>query len=229
MSNLPTFYWTPKACSVVSLALLRHFDIPHNSVEMGWGPDGLEAADGSLSHAQYLHISATGYTPALVTGSGTSITETPAILTYIASLVATPNNILGAEGVDRAKVYEWLNWLSGTLHGLGYGRVFAPQRFTDDETKYDAVRAQGKKLLTSYYQRIEDRVKGKTYAVGSATTVADFYLYIFFLWGLQIGFQMKSDFPNYTEIVRRVEKVKGVAEAAEVHQLASPFAQESKV
>lgn len=224
MSNLPILYWTPKACSVVPLALLRHFDIPHKSVEMGWGPDGLEAADGSVSHAQYLNISATGYIPALVTGDGVSITEIPAILTYISSLAAAPHNLLGAEGVNRAKVYEWLTWLSGTLHGLGYGRVFAPQRFTEYKTEYESVRAQGKKLIASYYQRIDDRVKGKTYAVGSATTVVDIYVYIFFQWGLQNGFNMKEDFPNYTEIVRRVEKVKGVAEAVETHQLTSPFA-----
>lgn len=189
---------------------------------MGWGPDGLEAADGSLSHADYLQISAAGYVPALVTGDGVSITELPAVVTYIASL-APATSVLGAEGIDRAKVYEWLTWLSGTVHGLGYGRVLAPQRFTNDETEYDAVRAMGRGLVTSHHQRIDDRVKGRAHPVGSATTVVDIYLYVFYLWGIEKGFRMKEDFPNYTEVVRRVEKVKGVAEAMQAHRLASPF------
>lgn len=223
MSNLPTLYWTPRACSVVPLAVLRHLDIPHTSVQMAWGPDGLEAADGSFSHAQYLDISATGYVPALVTADGVSITEIPAILTYISFLAPGPHKLLGAEGVERAKVYEWLSWLSGTVHGLGFGRALAPQRFATDENAYDDIRAQGKKLVASYFRRIDDRVKGKTYAAGSETTAVDIYVYIFFQWGLIIGLQMKEDFPHYTKIVQQVEKVKGVAEAAKTHQLTLLF------
>ncbi len=98
MANL-TLYRANRSCSLVSHALLRHLSIPFTTILMKFGPEGIEAADGSLSHTDYLAIHPLGYVPALVIDGTTTITETPAILTYIASLAPSEHH----EPTDRRR------------------------------------------------------------------------------------------------------------------------------
>lgn len=67
------------------------------------------AADGNLSHEEYLIINPTRYVPAIVVGTGgeaTTITEMPAVLNYISSL-APHLKLLGDGPLEQAKVAEW--------------------------------------------------------------------------------------------------------------------------
>jgi glutathione S-transferase len=43
-----------------------------------------------------------------------------AIATAIANL-APGRHLMGRTALDRVRVYEWMTWLSGTLHGQGFG------------------------------------------------------------------------------------------------------------
>lgn len=116
MSKL-ILYGADGSCALVPHMLLRELDVHFNRVRMHSGSDGLlEAADGSLSHTEYLKIHPSGYVPALSV-DGFIITEMPAILHYIASL-APERELLGSKLMEKLRVEEWMTWLSGTLHGF---------------------------------------------------------------------------------------------------------------
>lgn len=116
-------------------SILLHYDIPFTQIPMCPSSDRVStgnryvAADGSLSHEEYLVINPTGYVPAIVVGTGgeaTTITEMPAVLSYISSL-APHLKLLGEGPLEQAKVAEWTAWLSGTLHSGGFGGVRAQE------------------------------------------------------------------------------------------------------
>jgi glutathione S-transferase len=181
---------------------------------MKWKPSGLEAADDSLSRDEYREIHHLGYVPALKV-DGVVITEMPAILTYLASL-APERNLLGKSDVERAKIVEWMAFLSGYLHGQGYGQVFSPGRYSDNESDFPAIKERGRKIVDTSYRRINGLLQGKAFAVGDQDTVADFNLVIFWYWGVGNGFRMLDDYPNYAELVRRMESKASIRTTAQL-------------
>ncbi|KAF4856980.1 Glutathione S-transferase [Colletotrichum siamense] len=231
-----TLYRTNGACSLVPHSILTHFAIPFRAVEMEPTPDGTSgiggryrAADGSLTHEEYRRINPTGYVPCLIVDETvitempdgrvdkTVITEMPAVLTYIASLVPE-QNLFGRTAVQRAKAYEWVCWLSGTLHSLGYAGVLRPERFVKgEEAKFEVV-ARGQKIIDECYARIDERLAGREFAVGEGLTVVDFDVYIFYRWGCQFGTEMGRLYPNYERIARMVEGLDGVTKVVHVEK-----------
>lgn len=174
-----TLYRARGACSLAPHILLRELSIPFSSTLMNFGPNGVEGADGNLTHAQFLEINPSGFVPALRITNGKDegesevITELPAILTYIASLAPDrQDQMLGKDGVERAKVYQWLCWLSGTLHGYGYGMILRPGRFAEDVGLHPQIVESGRRKVEECYARIERDLIGE-WAVGEEWTIAD--------------------------------------------------------
>lgn len=171
-----TLYRAKGACSLVAHILLRELSVPFTSVVMTFGANGVEGADGDLSHAEYLKINPSGFVPALriiEDEKSEIITELPAILTYIASLAPDrQDQVMGKDGLERAKVYRWLCWLSGTLHGYGYGMVLRPGRFSDHVAAHPQIVKRGRKKVEECYARIERDLVGQ-WAVGKEWTIAD--------------------------------------------------------
>ncbi|KAF5021796.1 hypothetical protein F66182_6171 [Fusarium sp. NRRL 66182] len=222
-SNTPslTLYRLDGSCAFVPHSLLRHFDIPFKAIRLKFGPDGVEAADGSFTHAQYRAIHPRGYVPALAVDNEV-ITEIPAVLNYISSLVPD-ENLLGVGPLQRAKVAEWLAFLSGTVHGLGYGPLLRPSRFSDDAAMHDAIRAKGKKLKDESYEAIEKALEGREFAVGQALTVVDFNLYVYARWAKEFDMDVETLYPSLYEHAQRMEKLAGIRETAENEGLALSF------
>ena len=141
---------------------------------------------------------------------GQIITEGPAIVTYI-GLLKPERQLLGASPVETAKVNEWLTWLSGTLHGQGYGALWRPNRFTesDDAAVNDSIRKKGRKTIMDCYDRIEKNVEG-LHAVGDSPTAVDVTLYNLLAMGaFALGIKPEDfaeRYPKYTKLVRGVEK-----------------------
>lgn len=181
MSPNLTLYRANGACSLVPHILLRELNIPFTAHRMSFSPTGVFSADGNLSYAEYLKINPAGFVPALQISddSGTAgeiITENPAILTYIASL--KPNRqLFGRNELEQAEVYQWLCWLSGSLHGYGYVMILRSGRFADDVATQAKVVEKGRKKIAECYGRIESSLDGD-HAVGDSLTVADINLYV---------------------------------------------------
>ncbi|KAH7255328.1 glutathione S-transferase [Fusarium redolens] len=212
-----TLYRANGSCSLIPHAILRHYQIPFTAVRLKFGPNGAEAADGSFTNAQYRSIHPRGYVPALAVDNKV-ITEMPAILSYISSLLPK-ENLLGIDPVEQAKVLEWLVFLSGTLHGLGYGAWLRPGRFSDDVTAHDKIRAKGREVIHESFKRIDDGLKERKFIVGNALTVVDFNVYVFARWAHEVEIDLKTEYGHYYEHVRKTENMEGVMEAVEAEGL----------
>lgn len=224
----PILYQKAGACSLVPHALLYHLHVPFRAVPMAPDANGkFAAADGSFTHDEYVQrINPSGYVPALDIGDGTIITEMPALLSYIVNTAAASQqqqqhaDLLGRTALEKAQVLQWLAWLSGTLHAQGFGALFRPVRFVGArEDVYPAVQDRGKDIIRTAFARIEKALTGKEHLVGDHLTVADFNVYVFYRWGVQIGFDMAGSYPEYTRVLRKVESLEGVKKAIEVEGL----------
>ena len=205
-----TFYRGNGSCAFCAHALLKELGIPFQPVIMNLLEEGYESADGSMSNEQYRQIHPSGYVPALKV-DGVVITELSAILTYITTL--TPESrLLGQTSLQRARVLEWLSFLSGSLHAHGFGMLFRPRRFTDDAAQEDAIIQKGREKVKEYYAQVEKRIGSGDYTVDDVETVVDFNVLIFYYWGLKQDFDM-SPYTNYGRVVKRMESKKSVQAA----------------
>ncbi|CAK7234920.1 hypothetical protein SBRCBS47491_009114 [Sporothrix bragantina] len=197
-----TLYHAERACSMVVLCLVRDLGLPFDVVYMRMGANGIESVDGTLNREKYLQIHPLGNVPCLVV-DGQVITETPAILTYVAGLVPE-KHLLGDTPVEQAWVHGWTAWLAGALHGRGFSAVFRPKKYSDDVSMHSAIQAKGLTFVKECYSIIEGRLAGRDYPVGNHETVVDFYLLIFYIWGHDVNIDVAKDFPAYSRLFNRM-------------------------
>ncbi|KAI1635251.1 glutathione S-transferase [Biscogniauxia mediterranea] len=225
-----TLYRADLACSWVPHALLRHLSIPFTDVPLRSRPDDgrYEAADGSFTHEEYRRdVHPDGYVPSLAV-DGEVVTETPAVLAMIAQLAPGGAAMLGRTPLERVRVVEWLAWLSGPLQAAGFKAYWRPGRsFVDGhghEEAHPAIREKGRRVIEACFERVEERLRGRRYAVGGdAPTVVDISLYLFWVWGNFIEIPMGQRFPAWAEVLRRVMTLQGVREAAEAEGMTLYF------
>lgn len=164
----------------------------------------------------FQHINPKMRVPVIVI-DGETITEVPAIATAIANL-SPERHLLGRTPLDTVRVYEWMNWLSGTLHGVGFGHLFRPQRWSNDPNARDGIKSAALKCIKECFGMIEEKLTG-VYAVGGDLTVVDPCLFVFYRWGNQGGLNMDKEYPKYTALVHNLleyPSVKATLEAEKV-------------
>ena len=186
-------YHTPGSCSLASHIAL-------NSALLSFNATDLHATRGFP--ASQLHLNPKGRVPILEI-DGELITETPAILATISSL-APEKNLLRKGAMDQARAYEWMAWLSGTMHGQAFGCLFRPARFIKDEAMHEALRESGRNQVKECFEYVEKQLEAKNWAVGDAFTVVDAYLLVFYRWGNMLKMEMRDKYPNYTRLVDAV-------------------------
>jgi glutathione S-transferase len=158
---------------------------------------------------------------------GEIITEVPAIMTAISQLVPE-KHLLGKTNLEIVRAYEWMNWVSGVLHGQAFGGVLRSTRYSDDPTAYASIKAKGLLTVQGCYATIDEKLSSE-HVVGSSFTAVDAYLYTCYRWGASLGLDMEEKYPNYTGLVVNLIKRQAVHvtlkdEGIEAVPSASPLA-----
>lgn len=192
-------YYSPGACSLAAHIALEELGVAY-AIEL------VSIPDGATSHPAYLAINPKGRVPALrIDGERKVLTELPAILTYLArkhpegGLLPTINPVL------EARCHEWLAWLTGWLHGVGFGLLWRPGRFDSDESRHEALQARGRQIILEAFAQIERQLDhGHMWGMPFGFSVVDPALFVFYQWGIRIGLPMQADYPAWTSIAARV-------------------------
>ncbi|PGH04254.1 glutathione S-transferase [Blastomyces parvus] len=206
------FWYRSGSCSLAPHILLRELDLDVETIHV---TDFSANALGLINPKQRVPV---------LSIDDEIITEAPAILTALAQLGSPDRKLLGSTLIETARVYEWLNWLSGHLHGLGYGGLWRPERYSDDASALEGIKAKGKSTIIAAYEFIESRLLG-LHAVGDAFTVVDLYLLVFYRWGKGIGLEMEKEYPKYTALIANLVKRDAVIKTLEEVKLPPVFAQ----
>ena len=205
MTAQPTIklYLAPGACSLAPHILLREagtsFEIERVSARNGLPED-------------FARINPKKRVPVLVLDDQV-ITEVPAVMTAIAQMVPE-RKLVGKNDLEVVRSYEWMNWLSGWLHGVGFGMLWRPQRYSDDEKVLPVIREKGRKTVEEAFEMLEGKLMDTLpYAVGDGFTVVDAYLFVFWRWGCDIGVDMEKRFPRYKALVEKLVEREAVKKA----------------
>ena len=205
------FWYFPGACSIAPHIVLKELGVPFEPIRM-------RLENGAVPES-FRTINSKMKVPVLSI-DGQIITEIPAIMTALSQL-APERKVLGGTDMDVVRSYEWMNWLSGSLHGQGYGPFFRSDRYSEDESMHTAIREKALKTILGYYDIIEDKLSGK-HAVGDSFSVVDTYLYVFWRWGAT-QLDMAAKYPKYAKLVNELlgnSAVQGALKAEEVESYA---------
>lgn len=206
------FYFAPGACSLAPHILLREIGAEFEAVAMNVNETRVTFPK------DFSRINPKMQVP-VISLDGDTITEVPAIARAIASL-APEMHLMGRTKLDEARIYEWLSWLSGTLHGGGFGHLFRPQRFSDDPAAFPGIKAKARESIKDCFDSMEVKLES-IYAVGGALTAVDPYLFVFYRWGNEAEFRMKETYPKYTALVSNLVQRAAVKATLEAENIGS--------
>jgi glutathione S-transferase len=159
--------------------------------------------NGEQQSEAYLKVNSRGKMPALQLEDGQVLTESTAILSYIAKKF-TGAKLGPSEPVTEARAISTMAWFSNTVHPA-FMHFIRPERFTADAASTDKVKEQGKKTFWGCLQEIDQMLDGKEWVLGSQFTVCDPYALVFFGWGLRAELPM-NDLKNYSALKDRLLK-----------------------
>ncbi|KAL4902016.1 hypothetical protein BDW74DRAFT_187024 [Aspergillus multicolor] len=197
-------FFTPGACSLAPHILLHETGLDFTPLPIK--PNGLEVDFPE----DYHRLNPKMRVPVIVV-DGEVITEVPAISTIISQL-ASESKILASTPLETVRVYEWLNYLSGTVHAAGFGLLFRPWRWTvsEDEEVRDGIKAKAKENILACFEYIESRLgEDKKFLVGDGLTAADALLYPLYRWAVSSGLEL-TPYPKMRGLIQRLEERESV-------------------
>ena len=216
-SPIITLYLSPGACSLAPHIILREIDASFDVVS-------INARSPISADSDFAQLNPKRRVPVLILdfeGSREVITEVPAIMTAITQM-APARQLLGRTNMEVVRVYEWMNWLSGWLHAVGFGAMWRPQRFIEDQAQWPAVSKMGRKTVEEALEMIEGKLREARWAVGEQFSVVDAYLFVFWRWGSEIDVDMVERFPKFAGLAERLMKREAVRKTVDDEGIEAP-------
>lgn len=165
-------YYAPNTCALASLVTLEEAGAEHEISRVDFSREEQRGAD-------YLAINPKGRVPALETDDGI-ITETPAILTFIAQSFPEAN-LIPADAYGFARVQEFNSYLCATVHPAHAHRVRG-YRWADDAAAVAEMARKAPSVMTECFELIEREMFEGPWVKGASFTISDPYLFTISNW-----------------------------------------------
>jgi glutathione S-transferase len=176
----------PLACSLASRLALAESGRPHEVVFV------------DTKSEAYRRINPRGQVPALETDEGV-LTESTAILPYVADLAPEKRLVPASGTFARAKAQAWLSFLSSTLHVALARALFSPPGCDSAEAEAAALA----KVATAL-QDADAHLEGRKHLLDEFS-VCDLYLFVFGLWRMAPALSGKlPHFPNLDRVQQNI-------------------------
>ena len=95
------------------------------------------------------------------------------------------------------------NYLSGSLHGIGFSGIFRSARYADGEAAQAAVKAKARQSVNEAFALIESKLGAGDWVHGKTYTSSDAYLAVLLGWLAPAGENPKA-FPKVADMAARV-------------------------
>lgn len=187
-------YYSPGSCALASRIALEDAGADHEIVR-------LNLADGEQRRTEFLAVNPKGRVPALVTERGV-LTETTAILAYIAQTFPDANLAPLDDPYEFARLQAFNGYLSSTVHvNHAHGRRGA--RWANEQSSFDDMKSKVPETMAASMRLIElDYFEGP-WVMGEQYTVADAYLFTMEGWLKGDGVDI-ADYPTLDDHYRRM-------------------------
>ena len=162
------------------------------------------------SSPDYLAINPKGRVPSLVTDRGV-LTETPAMLAYIAQMFPRAQLAPLDDPFAFAQVQAFNSYLCSTLH-VAHSHRMRGYRWADDESSFADMRRKVPQSVGACYALIEREMLRGPWVMGEAYTICDPYLFTLAQWMEDDGVDV-STLPKVVDHRRRMSERSAVRKA----------------
>jgi glutathione S-transferase len=168
-----TLFSAPGTCALATHIVLEEAGADYTLVQ-------LDFASAEQTRPAYLAINPKGRVPALRTAQGV-LTETPALLAYVAQLHPGAGLLPDHDAFALARVHSFNNWLCSTVH-VAHAHRRRGARWADDEAAQASMQRKVASNMTACFQLIEDELLQGPWVMGEAYSVCDAYLHTITGW-----------------------------------------------
>jgi glutathione S-transferase len=167
---------------------------------------------GEHRQPEYLAINPKGEVPALALADGTVITETPAILVWLADM-APAAGLLPLAHPQRAKALEWIAWCHFRM-ARDFSLAFQGERAAGgDAAVGQVVKQSGRERALAALGFAEARVQADDTLLGTGTPgAADIFLHALVAFGGFLKLEL-GGLPRLAALAAKVRAMPGVAAA----------------
>ena len=141
----------------------------------------LDSTPGTELPESFREINPWRQVPVLITKDGVLMTESAAMLIYLATRDQTGTLGPSTDTPEYAELVRWLVFLSANVYEA-IQRDGYPHRFTTDPGTTESVAESARALADRGFLVAEARLKDAEYMVGSTLTVVDIYLAMLYAW-----------------------------------------------
>jgi glutathione S-transferase len=168
-----TLFHAPRSCSGAS-----HIALREAGAEFELRLVNFAAAEQRTP--AYRKINPKGRVPALGTDRG-MLTETPAILAYIAQVHPEANLAPLDDPFEFGRLQAFNSYLCATVH-VAHAHSFRGERWADDPAAIAEMKRKAPEVMADCFQLIENELFVGPWALGGQYTVADPYLFTITQW-----------------------------------------------
>lgn len=203
------FYYAPQTVSVASHITLEEVSADYETRVLNFGATEQQSEN-------YLTINPKARVPALVTDQGI-LTETPAILAFLAQAYPAANLAPVDDPFAFAKVQEFNAYLCATVH-VAHAHRMRGSRWVDDEAAMQSMQAKVPQTMNECFRLIEAEMFKGPWVLGEQYTICDPYLFTISTW-LEGDSVDINDFPVIAEFNQRMRQRDAVKPVLELHGL----------
>jgi len=202
------FYYAPQTVSVASHIALEEAGADYEART-------IDFRNTEQRSEQYLKINPKGRVPSLVTDRGI-ITETPAILAFIAQTHPAAKLAPLEDPFAFAEIQAFNNYLCATVH-VAHAHKIRGIRWVDDQAAIEAMQKKVPQTMTECFNLIETEMFRGPWVMGEDYSISDCYLFTISRWLESDGVDINL-FPKVTDHARRMRERPAVQRVLPLHQ-----------
>jgi glutathione S-transferase len=197
------FYFAPHTCALATHIALEEAGADYSAVKVDF------ATSEQRSQA-YLAVNPKGRVPSLATDRGV-LTETPAMLAFIAQAFPTAGLAPLDDPFAFARVQAFNSYLCSTVH-VAHAHRMRGYRWVDDEAAIAAMKRAAPRSVGACFELIETGMLAGPWVMGETYTICDPYLFTLAQWLEADGVDL-SRLPRVREHRERVTERPAVRRA----------------
>jgi len=210
MARMLTFYYAPGTCALASHLALEYSGAPHEAVR-------LDFKQQQQRSPEYLRVNPKGRVPALVTEHGV-LTETPALLQYIAQTFPDAKLAPLDDAFLLAKMNEFNSYLCSTVH-VNHAHKARGARWVEaeDSAAIEAMKKKVSQTMAESFTLIEEKMLKGPWVLGERFSTSDLYLTTLTRWLEGDGVDVQR-FPKVADHLARMDAQPQVRKVLALHQ-----------
>ena len=189
-------YYSPGTISIAVALTLEEAGLSYEPVLVDF-------PNAQQTKPRYLSINPKGRVPALMLDDGTVLTETGAILDYVAAHLPEAG-LMSADPVIAAHARSVMYYLASTMH-VAHAHKMRGHRWADNPESFEDMRAKVPQTMTACASFVESECLRGDFVCGDRFSIADAYLFIVCNWLPGDGVDT-SAFPRIEAFRARMEE-----------------------